>query len=777
MLSFVLNVMMYKCRNSIWRKIHIKMFPIFCKIITTLSFQYDPKNRPTFIEIIKKLSLLADKLNEQTYLLPTTTVPFPQPPAFLLAASAKSTSNGGHLNSSLAPTSIPPSLIGIGKSPAPPPTSPAILNGATPDTYGEVRRNGSSADSSEDDDGVTIRHRQPPPILNHRRSMSENVIMFPPHTTPSDKARCHMLNRTNTKSISEEPTSGSVSPVGVAEYPPHLPANVSLRKVAETMFLKDPQYKPRLGDAPASKSNPFTTLAQLRGVKKILGANPSTYTAGVGDLFSSCFEMSSPFLRELSIFQKAQVKGGTATDGLPKSLPSSPTSARRDFGGKVSGAGGDREDAALKTITAAKNVLVEGFVKINGATEMESCDEVAAMASATEVMDAMKTSVTGAVKKFKANSLFSHPLFKSGGNADEGNAWHIFYLHFLTFFFAVLGADANSETVQSSPQHVDEAASSKDSNEYVQQGTRRGSSESGFFSCLNEDFQAPRGCNCLDSYRTPLNPADSRLMMCRCCLYSNTSVASPFPDTASALMLDEGVASLRSMDTDMDLVDGRFGRHRDLDAHSIDVDLVNRLALDSEINGLMQRNQFTNQLLYCKNRTSSIYTDSSDDISSLAGSDSLLWDDRTYISFPNARSAQIAKIVEYFERKGQTFKPFQMPESFRSSSSSASSTASYRHSSPFSDCFHPHSEFRGGDYPFGAGNNPRKMGDFKSRGSSSAGSTAAEYEAFCLELDKRTTQQRIMVCEGAVKSKLQIFDKLTLRQTGGSGSAYAAQRE
>lgn len=271
-------------------------------------------------------------------------------------------------------------------------------------------------------------------------------------------------------------------------------------------------------------------------------------------------------------------------------------------------------------------------------------------------------------------------------------------------------------------------------------------------------------------------------MMCRCCLYSNTSVTSPFPDTASALMLDEGVSSLRSLDTDLDLAEGRFAsRHLDLDARSIDVDFVNRLALDSEINGLMQKNQFTNQLLYCKNRTSSIYTDSSDDISSLAGSDSLLWDDRTYTSFPNARSAQIAKIVEYFERKGQTFKPFQMPptDSFRSSSSSASSTASYRHSSPFSDCFHPHSEFPGSEFPFGnAVNGGRKMGDFRSRTTTgSAGSTAAEYEAFCLELDKRSTQQRIMVCEGAVKSKLQIFDKLTLRQAGGSGSAYAAQRE
>lgn len=31
----------------------------------------------------------------------------------------------------------------------------------------------------------------------HRRSLSENIIPFPPHTTPSDKARCHLINRRN----------------------------------------------------------------------------------------------------------------------------------------------------------------------------------------------------------------------------------------------------------------------------------------------------------------------------------------------------------------------------------------------------------------------------------------------------------------------------------------------------------------------------------------------------------------------------------------------------
>lgn len=35
--------------------------------------------------------------------------------------------------------------------------------------------------------------------LQHRRSLSENIIPFPPHTTPSDKARCHLINRRNSQ--------------------------------------------------------------------------------------------------------------------------------------------------------------------------------------------------------------------------------------------------------------------------------------------------------------------------------------------------------------------------------------------------------------------------------------------------------------------------------------------------------------------------------------------------------------------------------------------------
>lgn len=154
--------------------------------------------------------------------------------------------------------------------------------------------------------------------------------------------------------------------------------------------------------------------------------------------------MSSPFLRELSIFQKAQgVKGGAATDGMPKSLPSSPTSARRDYGAKIG------EDLTMKTMVAAKNVLVEGFAKVNGVTEVDSNDETTSGGAQDETHDAVKSSgnntVGGAVKKFKANSLFSHPLFKSGGNADEGEyasiplyLFGVYYGNFVALFIYII---------------------------------------------------------------------------------------------------------------------------------------------------------------------------------------------------------------------------------------------------------------------------------------------------------------------------------------------------
>lgn len=521
----------------------------------------------------------------------------------------------------------------------------------------------------------------------HRRSLSECVITSP---APADKARCHMLNRTNSKLQDEEIEEN------VPKYPNN---NITLRKVAETMFLKDPQYKPRPKED--SKPNPFAALAQLRGVKKILGANATTYTPG-GDLFSSCFEISSPFLKNLKEMN-CQQKGGLLTCEhvhQPKSLPSSPITSRKEF-------------------------LVEQFT---GTSKL--CEKV---------QDSLTTSKCG---KKCFDKLQNHPLYQSGKHETDINIEAPLSI-LPTITTTTIGASASHSYTKLidkiEPSIVNIASSSFYETPRVL--TRRGSTESGFFSCLNEDF--------CDKTR------DLDLVMngCPCCATSSTPAGGKKDDTSND-------SSLRSLD-DLEFSDTRqqqkthFCPH--IDTRSIDMGLINRLALDTEINSLIQKHQLSNQFFHCKNRTSSIYSDSSD---SLAGSDSLLWDDRSY-SIPNTRSAQIAKIVEYFERKGANFKApcLAVPEVKPTTSFVTSPSRSYMPTSQY----HQHKQLT--DYFVDLRRDFNDIANSTASSSSSFAGLASsnykrDYEAFCLELaEKKSPQNFHKICEGLVKSKLQLFDR------------------
>lgn len=776
--------------------------------------------------------------------------------------------------------------------------------------------------------------------LQHRRSLSENVIVFPPHTTPSDKARCHLLNRTNSK-LSETIISES----DVVMTPPSTPgimttmplqnsvdkmthiiySHVTLRKVAETMFLKDPQYKVRTKTSKnqQQKSNPFTALAQLRGVKKILGANPNTYTSGLGgDLFSSCFEMSSPFLKELIKFQNnnnnnngtnnnsAKTLNKNLVEKQPKSLPNSPTSIRKHYDFK-------NGDEALQHHANQPIGTIPKRIRAN------------------------------------FNELSSHPLYKSGQSITTSitgltpataTTTQAIITTTLTPFTTTISTINPSlcnllKNVEKTNSNETLCLDSASSSRLL---TRRGSTESGFFSCLNEDFGTNATTPLLNSSgsRTFLSTCNNKYsqqhqqlnnnrknlnfdICCRCCccyfnnkhhstkslLFDDTQSANGTLSSTSTSALSTTInSSLKSLD-DLDLstetnkkcfnycrhlmnnnnyetatgtagsaTGSGGGNNFDYDINTIDIGLINRLALDSEINNLLQtqKNQFTNQLLYCNNRTSSIYTDSSDDISSLAGSDSLLttWDERNCgglnsyntTTIPNQRSAQIAKIVEYFERKGQAFKQFSSSSSSCCSSSSTSnnvhvnsggkllninnansnslvpdinnvknslSSSSASPSPLTAPLLHVTSSTANGVCPNGScasvcscqkttapslalngvsttigGEKPTSQGTDGHVPLPAAGqkTTAApnfvdcftsydfhhhhlhhhhyhhhhnhddfntyydnngygksnhqEYETFCLDLDKKPLQNRIMLCEGAVRSKLQIFDKL-----------------
>lgn len=297
---------------------------------------------------------------------------------------------------------------------------------------------------------------------------------------------------------------------------------------------------------------------------------------------------------------------------------------------------------------------------------------------------------------------------------------------------------------------------------------------------VSEDSETICGqCNLFRVGQAPL-PSKECQLLSRCCLFYHNRRHDVCPCHRSYLNVD-------------------------IDARSVDLGLINRLAMDEEIRNMMlQRNTFTNQLLYSSSkRTSSIYTDSSDDISSLAGSDSLYFEDRiNYSGINNARSAQISKIVEYFERKGASFKPSSLKPNLSIPTSSAYSNSRFKLAGNAS--FVP--KMSSGDIIF-SGKNPRKAGlqpeflDVKRHLDNDARNISEPQKEYnfgetgrrmaelrhrltgqnnlCLNMGpdiagavrreevpsmpscarKCLSQQRLMVCEGAVKSKLQLFDR------------------
>ncbi|KAH8362286.1 hypothetical protein KR200_003170 [Drosophila serrata] len=889
---------------------------------------YDSKSRPTFHDATKKLTLLLEKYEHES-----SAGASPLSSLELINCSPVGSDSENATGLVTPRTSTAPTVATICTAPAGTLTprhlrevdeegfrfpSKKCASAALPGTP-----NGSAGSSGFDDHIQQSRVRRATQkleaeILLHRRSLSENIIHFPMHTSPSDKARCHQMQRQRSSTHSPTPprqlASVQLPATAIPEPPPlpkPIPAVLTLRKVGETMCLKDPQYKPTSGkDHNGSKPNPFEALAQLRGVKKILDANPKTYAAGVGDLFSSCFETLAPFFKELAAMQsKAAVQGGaggentaddaatnaaaTATAAVPsepKSLPVSPHLTRKysaielRLPQRISNAA-----PASCTINppAAEALLQDEDDCDDCNSEGEDPDGGGNCADAESSSDdsAVRPSTVPTVRKYRANSLYTHPLFRgSSGTSSlksastgefESPALLKASASTITLTASTAGASNSCEDLTDSAKKSKEQANSsataaatvavvsptplsgcsvrlaetpasvssctdleldevkntcdlselKNSCEQLPLKanlTRRDSIESGFFSCFNEESDAAItnssfgrqlngmgslgfGCggggsnssNCcyeqlkaqllLDTGGSASSELNDKLAsLCRCCYYatstSNAAVTAAAAAAAaqhqqqshllndttsttssSVLLIDTDPAviggntssstALDSMDDlDAEIVASRPTHQRRYTCHhallsgngsdpqmAATAGLINRLALDSEIHTLLQRHPFaTNQLLYCKNRTSSIYTDSSDDISSLAGSDSLLWDERSFTALPSTRSAQIAKIVEYFERKRQDSSPPSMHHRNGNGTVAAAVAASALGSNYLSY-------------------EARRYSDFKRH---------LNTDALCFDLDKKPAQQRMMVCEGAVKSKLPIFDKKKQHQGG-----------
>ncbi|KAH8295474.1 hypothetical protein KR018_011789 [Drosophila ironensis] len=894
---------------------------------------YDPKSRPTFHDASKKLTLLLEKYEHESS---AGTSPLS---SLELINCSPVGSDSENLSAATTSLNLVPTVATICTAPAGQLTPSHLMevdeegfqfpskksaSAALPGTP-----NGSAGSTGFDDHIHKSRVRRATQkleaeILLHRRSLSENIIHFPMHTSPSDKARCHQMQRQRSSTHSPTPPRQLTSvllPSTSIPDPPPLPQPVSavltLRKVGETMCLKDPQYKPTSEkDHNGSKPNPFEALAQLRGVKKILDANPKTYAAGVGDLFSSCFEMLAPFFKELAAMQGMAVSqgGGTGTteggketvEGTatasvtapnePKSLPVSPHMNRKYSGidlrlpPRISNAALEPFTAPLSVATLAANATPAPDSTEVGSrlpADDDDCDECnsegedpdgggnCADAESSSDDSAIRPSTVPAARKYRANSLYAHPLFRgSSGTVKSTSTTDIESPSLLkasastvTLTASTVGASNSCEDLADVKKSKDKPSDNTTANVVLPLSTplssvtcapmsssadlgldeikntcdlselkssceqlptktnltRRDSIESGFFSCFNEESDAAittnsfgrplsglaslvMGCGgsggggggnssncCYEQLKTQLmldagNGANSELndklaSLCRCCYYATSSsnaavsaaVAVPLQhqqnqllhDTSSTsssvLLIDNDVGvlcgntssstALDSMDDlDAEIASSRPTHQRRYTCHhallsgngsdpqmAATTGLINRLALDSEIQSLLQRSPFaTNQLLYCKNRTSSIYTDSSDDISSLAGSDSLLWDDRSFTALPNTRSAQIAKIVEYFERKRQDSSPPSMHHRTGNGTVAAAVAASALGSNYLSY-------------------ESRRYSDFKRH---------LNADALCFDLDKKPAQQRMMVCEGAVKSKLPIFDKKKQQQGG-----------
>lgn len=877
---------------------------------------YDPKSRPTFHDAGKKLTLLLEKYEHES-----SAGASPLSSLELINCSPGG-SDSEHIAATARPLTSAPTVATICTAPAGVLTprhlrevdeegfrfpSKKSASAALPGTP-----NGSAGSTGFDDHILKSRVRRATQkleaeILLHRRSLSENIIHFPMHTSPSDKARCHQMSRQRSSTHSPTPprqlSSVQLPATAIPDPPPlpqPVPAVLTLRKVGETMCLKDPQYKrPSGNDHNGSKPNPFEALAQLRGVKKILDANPKTYAAGVGDLFSSCFEMLAPFFKELAAMQGKAVPQGAgagsaegsevatqaattaATPSEPKSLPVSPHMTRKysaielRLPQRISNAA---PAAAPEPTPAAEELPADEDDCDECNSEGEDPDGGGNCADAESSSDDSVDRPPSVPRKFRANSLYTHPLFRgSSGTSLKSNGTSEFEnpallkasASTLTLTASTVGASNSNEdltdckkskeqtvastaaitalpsptplssgcstrlaeapaSVSCTDLELDEIKNTCDLSELKNSCeqlpsktnlTRRDSIESGFFSCFNEESDAAMtnnsfgrqfngigslgmGCSgggvnssncCYEQLKTQLlldagSGANSELndklaSLCRCCYYatstSNAAVTAAaaaaqqqhqnqlLNDTSSTsssvLLIDNdpcvlggntsSSTALDSMDDlDAEIVPSRPVHQRRYTCHhallggngsdsqmAATAGLINRLALDSEIHTLLQRSPFaTNQLLYCKNRTSSIYTDSSDDISSLAGSDSLLWDDRSFTALPSTRSAQIAKIVEYFERKRQDSSPPSIHHRTGNGTVAAAVAASALGSNYLSY-------------------ESRRYSDFKRH---------LNADALCFDLDKKPAQQRMMVCEGAVKSKLPIFDKKKQQQGG-----------
>ncbi|KDR22532.1 Dual specificity testis-specific protein kinase 2 [Zootermopsis nevadensis] len=628
---------------------------------------------------------------------------------------------------------------------------------------------------------------------NHRRSLSEDVgcVVFSPHTAPSDKARCHFVlpRQQSTDTLLLTP-----------------------KHVGESMVKQDPHYKPMSAGDKSSRTNPFATLSQFRGVKKILGGlnkgvSPNTYTSGAGgDLFSSCFELPSPFygptppstptgdpsvsmsaksdsssldekrpLSPLSSDVNTTVLSSCKLAQQPLSLPASPTLMRRRI-------------LTNSSLVPPPPLLTQSL----SPQQPSSCEDnqgsekipKKSVFNCSEDSACRRSSGSFTSKKCKAvaaSSLFTHPLFRNSECNSKteqiqkgiGTSSTLLQLPQVQLQHPLL---LNQRVCSSSLNLADPSLLlSEDHGGSLGFPSsvlkRRGSCESGFFSSVGEDFGCTAG-DLLSPSEFPGIHASTRSHHT-----ASTATLSSSSAASSLFLLDDSAVSTTTVSS----LRSGSGELGDLDD----------LATAGATSGVLARSAPHHSLLFAAKRSSSIYTDSSEDISSLGGGDLSYWEDRSFSGI-GGQPQQISKIVEYFERKqscnyggsnpglgdGEStpssvwdLQESQVPSKHQRDMLFHQAAAFGNRNSPMdfarrmegaslNDAMRSSKiallrksleKVTGTNLSSGSPQQSQLMGPTHTQANAAKGEKCVKRNA--------TATQRLMICEGAVRSKLPLFDK------------------
>lgn len=545
--------------------------------------------------------------------------------------------------------------------------------------------------------------------MAHRRSLSELEWWTENcHLAPSEKARVHPRPRGPHRSASALPPPGA---------PPPPTRLARLLRQAHIMLLRDSHA--------TSRTDPTRPLDRYRGVKKIL---EPPHSKGGG--FSSCVELPSPLVR---LAAEAEV-GSSDTEEHPRcaSLPSSPGLSRR----------GSLERPPPRVVTPTKRaefhvqksnsnieLSAEGSLLRAAARRRGSCESGIFSVANEDFCPQHLECCYGAM--CPCSLMGCHRCWwwqrhdtasERSDDFDEPKEHPARSVRMCSGCLVIYDRLFNARPCRRdlAPRY-DPKPSSANSSLFMLDDSALSTTTVSSLRSLDDLEETPPRQECLEQPKKGFEEACASPFLCGKLDSARADSDASSETEAIEIKVKEYHILNRCCCVSRAKCLSGYLSHKPLD--------------DDELNYMLHRGPLMNHLLHssCK-RTSSVYTDSSEDVASLAGSDSLYCDDR----IPrHVRSAQISKIVEYFERKGADFN--------------------------FDRTLKGHSRFKMANckfemLQFGKGPEARSeyFVDVKHRASAGRPSERVGDDG-CGR--KCLAQQRLMICEGAVKSKLPLFDK------------------